>query len=152
VIIDMAADRGAFICQGQSMNLWIPSADADKISNMILYAWRKGLKTLCYYLHVRSASDALAYTASTETQKTGMMGSADRYSVTTTLAGNSLLGPEVNPLHPIETSSVSHSEAEGYCPVKPVGDQDSVAQVCRKRKKDDVEDDDDEGTCLFCQS
>jgi len=49
-LIDMAADRGAFICQSQSMNLWIEDPDYKKLTSMHFYSWQKGLKTGIYYL------------------------------------------------------------------------------------------------------
>ncbi len=62
VIIDMAADRGQFICQTQSMNLYMRQPTMGKISSMHFYAWRKGLKTGMYYLHTESKSEAIAFT------------------------------------------------------------------------------------------
>ena len=49
-IIDMAADRGAYICQSQSLNLFVDSPSANKLTSMHFYAWKKGLKTGMYYL------------------------------------------------------------------------------------------------------
>ena len=49
-VIDMAADRGAFICQSQSLNLFLESATVNKLGSMHFYAWKKGLKTGMYYL------------------------------------------------------------------------------------------------------
>jgi ribonucleoside-diphosphate reductase alpha chain len=46
-IIDMAADRGAYICQSQSLNLFINSPNASKLTSMHFYAWKKGLKQVC---------------------------------------------------------------------------------------------------------
>src|SRR5690606_3155629 len=50
VIIDMAADRGAYICQSQSMNLFLQEPNFGKLTSMHFYAWKKGLKTGMYYL------------------------------------------------------------------------------------------------------
>ena len=61
-IIDMAADRGAFIDQSQSLNLFIQSPDVGKLTSMHFYAWEKGLKTGCYYLRTRPAVDAIKFT------------------------------------------------------------------------------------------
>ena len=58
-IIDMAADRGAFIDQSQSMNLWMAEPNQNKISSMHMYSWKKGLKTGMYYLRTKAASQAL---------------------------------------------------------------------------------------------
>ncbi|MCX6291642.1 MAG: ribonucleoside-diphosphate reductase subunit alpha [Bacteroidetes bacterium] len=61
-IIDMAADRGAFICQSQSLNLFIQDANFAKLTSMHFYAWKKGLKTGMYYLRTKSAVDAIKFT------------------------------------------------------------------------------------------
>jgi ribonucleoside-diphosphate reductase alpha chain len=57
-IIDMAADRGLFICQSQSMNLWIKKPTVGKLSSMHMYSWKKGLKTGMYYLRTQGATSA----------------------------------------------------------------------------------------------
>ena len=62
VIIDMAADRGAFICQSQSLNLFLESPNYSKLSSMHFYAWQKGLKTGMYYLRSRPAADPIKFT------------------------------------------------------------------------------------------
>ena len=61
-IIEMAADRGPFICQSQSLNLHIADPDYGKITSMHFYAWRKGLKTGMYYLRTKAAVDAIKFT------------------------------------------------------------------------------------------
>jgi ribonucleoside-diphosphate reductase alpha chain len=61
-IIDMAADRGAFIDQSQSMNLFIENPDFNKLSSMHLYSWKKGLKTGIYYLRTKGAAKAQQFT------------------------------------------------------------------------------------------
>ena len=65
-LIDMAADRGAFICQSQSLNLFVESPDYAKLSSMHFYAWKKGLKTGMYYLRTRAASSAIQFTVDQE--------------------------------------------------------------------------------------
>jgi ribonucleoside-diphosphate reductase alpha subunit len=62
VIIDMAADRGAFICQSQSLNIHITDPNFGKLTSMHFYAWKKGLKTGMYYLRSTSAVDAIKFT------------------------------------------------------------------------------------------
>jgi ribonucleoside-diphosphate reductase alpha chain len=59
VIIDMAADRGAYICQSQSMNLFMPDVNVGKLNSAHFYAWTKGLKTGMYYLRTQSKATAL---------------------------------------------------------------------------------------------
>ena len=61
-IIDQAADRGAYICQSQSMNLFIASPNVGAVNSMHFYAWQKGLKTGMYYLRSKPASSAKAIT------------------------------------------------------------------------------------------
>jgi len=61
-LIDMAADRGQFICQSQSLNLFIQDPTIAKLSSMHFYAWKKGLKTGLYYLRTKSAVQAIKFT------------------------------------------------------------------------------------------
>lgn len=61
-LIDMAADRGAFICQSQSLNLFVMSPNFAKLTSMHFYAWEKGLKTGMYYLRTKAAADAIKFT------------------------------------------------------------------------------------------
>ncbi len=61
-LIDMAADRGPYICQSQSLNLFISDPDYKKLSSMHFYAWRRGLKTGIYYLRTRAAASAQKFT------------------------------------------------------------------------------------------
>jgi ribonucleoside-diphosphate reductase alpha chain len=61
-IIDMAADRGAYICQSQSLNIFMESANFAKLTSMHFYGWKQGLKTGIYYLRTRAAADAIKFT------------------------------------------------------------------------------------------
>jgi len=61
-LIDMAADRGAFICQSQSLNLFVADPTIAKLSSMHFYAWKRGLKTGIYYLRTKSAVQAIKFT------------------------------------------------------------------------------------------
>ncbi|WP_343745215.1 ribonucleoside-diphosphate reductase subunit alpha [Chitinophaga sp.] len=61
-LIDMAADRGAFICQSQSLNLFVDTPTAAKLTSMHFYAWKKGLKTGMYYLRTQAATQAVQFT------------------------------------------------------------------------------------------
>jgi len=62
VIIDMSADRGAYICQSQSLNIHITNPNFGKLTSMHFYAWKKGLKTGMYYLRSTAAADAIKFT------------------------------------------------------------------------------------------
>ncbi|MEM1136392.1 MAG: ribonucleoside-diphosphate reductase subunit alpha [Bacteroidota bacterium] len=65
-IIDMAAERGAFICQSQSLNIFMKDSSFGKLTSMHFYAWKKGLKTGMYYLRTKAARDAIKFTVDTE--------------------------------------------------------------------------------------
>jgi len=65
-IIDMAADRGRFICQSQSMNLFVEAPTFAKLSSMHMYAWKKGLKTGMYYLRTKPKAKAIQFTLEPE--------------------------------------------------------------------------------------
>ena len=68
VVIDMAADRGAYICQSQSLNLFVENPNFKKLSSMHFYAWQKGLKTGMYYLRSKAAVDPIKFTLSQKHQ------------------------------------------------------------------------------------
>ena len=65
-IIDMATDRGKFICQSQSLNLFVESPNYKLLSSMHFYGWKKGLKTGMYYLRTRPSSKAIQFTVEPE--------------------------------------------------------------------------------------
>jgi ribonucleoside-diphosphate reductase alpha chain len=61
-VLDMSADRGAFICQSQSLNVFMAEPNFAKLSSMHFYAWKKGLKTGMYYLRTKAAAEAIKFT------------------------------------------------------------------------------------------
>lgn len=61
-IIEQAADRGAYICQSQSLNIFMENANFGKLTSMHFYGWKKGLKTGMYYLRTKAATDAIKFT------------------------------------------------------------------------------------------
>ena len=61
-ILELAADRGAYICQSQSLNIFMESANFAKLTSMHFYGWEKGLKTGMYYLRTKAATDAIKFT------------------------------------------------------------------------------------------
>jgi ribonucleoside-diphosphate reductase alpha chain len=67
-IIDMAADRGAYICQSQSLNIFMESPNMAKLTSMHFYAWKKGLKTGMYYLRTKAAADAIKFTVQSQVE------------------------------------------------------------------------------------
>jgi len=68
-LIDMAADRGAFICQSQSLNLWLEDPNYNTLTSMHFYSWSKGLKTGIYYLRRRARHQAQQFTIEPEKQR-----------------------------------------------------------------------------------
>lgn len=79
VIINMAADRGAYICQSQSLNLFVQDANFAKLSSMHFYGWKAGLKTGMYYLRTKAAADAIKFTVEAEakTETPEVLGNED---------------------------------------------------------------------------
>ena len=68
-LIDMAADRGAYVCQSQSLNLWLEDPTYNNLTSMHFYSWSKGLKTGIYYLRRRARHHAQQFTIEPEKKK-----------------------------------------------------------------------------------
>jgi ribonucleoside-diphosphate reductase alpha chain len=68
-LIDMAAARGAFVCQSQSLNLFVADPTYAKLTSMHFYAWKKGLKSGLYYLRTKAPVMAQKFTVDPELQK-----------------------------------------------------------------------------------
>ena len=65
-LIDMSADRGAFVCQSQSLNLWLEDPNYNTLTSMHFYSWKKGLKTGIYYLRRKGKHQAQQFTIEPE--------------------------------------------------------------------------------------
>lgn len=65
-LIDMSADRGAFVCQSQSLNAFIAEPSKAKLTSMHFYAWEKGLKSGMYYLRTKPKVNAIQFTVDKE--------------------------------------------------------------------------------------
>lgn len=76
-LIDMAAERGPYVCQSQSLNLFLADPDYRKITSMHFYAWRRGLKTGIYYLRTRAVASAQKFTIEPEKVKSAVEPEAD---------------------------------------------------------------------------
>ena len=74
-LIDQAADRGIYVCQSQSLNLWMEAPTDNKLSSMHIYSWKKGLKTGIYYLRRRAISKAQTFSIDPEQEDCLMCGS-----------------------------------------------------------------------------
>ncbi|KAG7177999.1 Ribonucleoside-diphosphate reductase large subunit-like 2 [Homarus americanus] len=88
VIIEMAADRGAFIDQSQSLNIHIAEPNYSKLSSMHFYAWERGLKTGMYYLRTKPAANAIQFTV----DKTKLKSTTDATAKTNGTTNDSLSG------------------------------------------------------------
>lgn len=76
-IIDMAADRGAFVCQSQSMNLFMESPDHTKLTMMHFYGWNRGVKTGMYYLRTKPKANAQQFTINPSISKSNITDGKD---------------------------------------------------------------------------
>mgnify|MGYP001974357234 CR=1 FL=1 len=65
-IIDLSRGRAPFVCQSQSLNLYLSSPNAAQLTSMHFYAWNSGLKTGCYYLRTQPKANAVAFTVENE--------------------------------------------------------------------------------------
>ena len=75
-LIDLAADRGVYVCQSQSLNLWIENPSLAKLTSMHFYSWKKGLKTGIYYLRRRATSKAQTFSIEPKKEEECLMCSA----------------------------------------------------------------------------
>ncbi len=110
-IIDMAADRGAYICQSQSLNIFMENVNFGKLTSMHFYSWKAGLKTGMYYLRTKAATDAIKFTL----DKTKLEAPKEEAAALSTSKGERLpVGTTVN-LDPVlsgpTTTHVPHQDA-----------------------------------------
>lgn len=84
-IIDMSADRGAYICQSQSLNIHLKDPNFGKLTSMHFYAWKKGLKTGMYYLRSTAAADAIQFTLDKTAMQPAVVEAKTTVSVTETV-------------------------------------------------------------------
>lgn len=87
----MAADRGAYICQSQSMNVFMSDVNFAKLTSMHFHAWKSGLKTGMYYLRTRAAANAVKFTIAKQadvalTPKTAVVENSEELSKEEALA------------------------------------------------------------------
>ncbi|MDX1333769.1 MAG: ribonucleoside-diphosphate reductase subunit alpha, partial [Robiginitalea sp.] len=130
-VIDMAADRGAYICQSQSMNIHLKDANFGKMTSMHFYAWKSGLKTGMYYLRTKAAVDAIKFTLD-NTKKQEPVAVAEGQEPTAKAAEHLS----------VKTTPVEGKEAD----VTPMSPEEMKALIARA--KEGQADDD----CLMCGS
>ena len=139
-LIDMAADRGAFICQSQSLNLFVSEANFAKLTSMHFYAWKKGLKTGMYYLRTKSAADAIKFTVEKEERDI-----ADAIAGHLTPNGNGSTGEVLSLSKGSTHGSTSSPQGGAYAAVLPAEEKaQKMADIaCSLENKDD---------CVTCSS
>ena len=108
VIIDMSADRGAFICQSQSLNVFMEAPTFAKLSSMHFYAWQKGLKTGMYYLRSKAATDPIKFTLSKKHQQKFVANAKSNEPIVT-----ASVAAEKSVPAPVQMSALSIEEVAG---------------------------------------
>ncbi|MGB3545931.1 MAG: ribonucleoside-diphosphate reductase subunit alpha, partial [Saprospiraceae bacterium] len=136
VVIDMAADRGAYICQSQSMNLFVQDANFGKLSSMHFYAWQKGLKTGMYYLRSQAARDAIKFTV----DQTALKEDAELEATTKV---------EVAAPAPAPVPAAIPATAQAAAAPKPVVDASGFAELTAEEVAKSCSIDDPD--CISCQ-
>ena len=134
-IIDMSRQRGYFIDQSQSLNLFLENANYAKLTSMHFYAWKSGLKTGMYYLRTKAAVDAIKFTLDNTKKKEVPISVAAEAEVTAA-------SPEAAAALPVKTTPIKAQEAE----VEPMTPEEMKELIARA--KDGQADDD----CLMCGS
>ena len=134
-IIDMSRQRGYFIDQSQSLNLFMENANYGKLTSMHFYAWKSGLKTGMYYLRTKAAVDAIKFTLDNTKKKEIPVSVAAEAEVTAA-------SPEAAGALPVETTPVGQQEPD----VEPMT-QAEMKELIARSKEGQADDD-----CLMCGS
>ncbi|WP_067029983.1 ribonucleoside-diphosphate reductase subunit alpha [Allomuricauda sp. CP2A] len=132
-IIDMSRQRGYFIDQSQSLNLFMENANYSKLTSMHFYAWKSGLKTGMYYLRTKSAVDAIKFTLDNSKKKEEPVSVAVESEMTSAAAAEALK---------VEATDVNQQEVD----IRPMTPEEMKEMIARA--KEGQADDD----CLMCGS
>lgn len=125
-VIDLAADRGAYICQSQSLNIHLQAPTLGQLTSMHFYGWKKGLKTGMYYLRTRPAAQAIQFTVDQSVLKSAKaqnVSAANTKALNAAAAANGL--PKSGSL-PTPSSSPAPSPVIVPTPVLATGSSSSV--------------------------
>jgi ribonucleoside-diphosphate reductase alpha chain len=134
-IIDMSRQRGYFIDQSQSLNLFMENANYGKLTSMHFYAWKSGLKTGMYYLRTKAAVDAIKFTLDNTKKKEVPVSIAAEAEVAAAT-------PEAAVALPVDTTSVKQQEID----IEPLS-QAEMKELIARAKEGQADDD-----CLMCGS
>ena len=138
-IIDMSRQRGYFIDQSQSLNLFMENANYAKLTSMHFYAWKSGLKTGMYYLRTKAAVDAIKFTLDNTKKKEVPISIAAEAEVA---AATPTPSPEAATAMQVETTPVNSQETD----VQPMTAEE-MKELIAKAKEGQADDD-----CLMCGS
>mmetsp|Transcript_14694 Transcript_14694/g.36612 ORF Transcript_14694/g.36612 Transcript_14694/m.36612 type:complete len:851 (-) Transcript_14694:687-3239(-) len=137
VLVDMAADRGAYIDQSQSFNVFMPDPNFGKLTSLHFYAWKKGLKTGMYYLRTRAAADAIKFTVDQTALKKKAAQNGGSNSITKAAA----TAPDLTPTASKPSSGATKLAAQFDAQAE--RERQMAAMVCSLENKD---------ACLMCGS
>ncbi|GLC39365.1 ribonucleotide-diphosphate reductase subunit rnr1 [Pleodorina starrii] len=130
-LVDMAADRGAYIDQSQSFNVFMPDPNFGKLTSLHFYAWRKGLKTGMYYLRTKAAADAIKFTV--DQQALSRKKSAQPNAVATPAPGPKFTVAAMTPTGPNITTAASTLPSTTTTPAVIGGGAAAVAAAAERR-------------------
>lgn len=119
-VLELAADRGAFICQSQSLNVHLQSPTVNQLTSMHFYGWKKGLKTGMYYLRTRPAAQAIQFTVDQATLK-------EAQRLRTVRAAGGIAKAKASPLPTPASSTPSSLPTPTSTPSTPVREASSIA-------------------------
>ncbi|KAF5382444.1 hypothetical protein D9615_002715 [Tricholomella constricta] len=142
-VIDLSADRGAFICQSQSLNIHLQSPTLGQLTSMHFYGWKKGLKTGMYYLRTRPAAQAIQFTVdqsvlkSAKAQALNSGASAKTFSLPTP-ASSSTSSSSTPPPQPTASASRSTPATIKQVPVSPPAPTFAEASAKAARSAEDA--------------
>ncbi|OWZ42870.1 ribonucleoside-diphosphate reductase large subunit [Cryptococcus neoformans] len=152
-VIDLAADRGAFIDQSQSLNIHLSNPSFPQLTSMHFYGWKRGLKTGCYYLRTRPSANAIQFTVDASTLKTAKnLNSSAKPSPTPSPApgasratANSLVQPmrkvtiaTTASHHPPQPNEASDSRSRDRSP-QPSEEEEITYEEAKKRAEERAE-------------
>ena len=146
-IVDMAADRGAFVDQSQSLNVHMSDPNFGKLTSLHFYAWRKGLKTGMYYLRTRAAADAIKFTVDTQALARSQAAAAAKAAAAAANGGGNAAEPQHNGggggEGRDEVSAAASAAAAAGADALLERERQLAAMVCSLENKD---------ACLMCGS
>ena len=152
-VIDMAADRAPYIDQSQSMNLYVEDPTAAVLTGMLFHAWRRGLKTLSYYIRGRPKANAVAFTVDAKRAAAFAAGATPALPVETAAAETAAAETAVPTA---ETTAVPTAETTAVPTAVPTVEGAAVGTAgtaaCARRRPGAPPPSDEDGPCDACSA